>query len=69
MDMLKDYKIQKIERKIDRILRLVQLPEDYVDYEIDVLHEEITKDIVDLDDRTVAFRLYNDLHNRLTIQG
>lgn len=68
MDMLKDYKIQKIERKIDRILRLVQLPEDYVDYEIDVLHEEITKDIVDLDDRTVAFRLYNDLHNRLTIQ-
>lgn len=66
--MLKDYKIQKIERKIDRILRLVQLPEDYVDYEIDVLHEEITKDIVDLDDRTVAFRLYNDLHNRLTIQ-
>lgn len=66
MTSLKDYRVKKVERKIDRLLRLVLLPEDYVDYEVDVLHKEITEDIVNLNDMKEAFRLYNKLHNTLT---
>lgn len=66
MTSLKDYRVKKVERKIDRLLRLALLPEDYVDYEVDVLHKEITEDIVNLNDMKEAFRLYNKLHNTLT---
>lgn len=63
MRSIKEHKVNKIEGQIRKLHKLCYVPAGYFENDIAILHAAITEMIVDLDDMTDAFRLFNDLHN------